>query len=442
MSSLRWVHVLLAAMLMAMIGGPIKAFAFDTVAIPLDNRTLDMTPAADFFTTDEPRFATQSAPDANGIIRNLQVDQPIGPGPLYHFAVFALVNNSDHQIDRLLVAPHFRLSNSGLFTPDLGGTRILAVSASSGFEAIRQPSQEADVYLITLDPGIDHHLHCRTAHRRPATAAAVGSGCLQGRRQQLHAVPRHRPRHRRSAGIAADDRLCRARYGLVPGDGGARLGGAVLPSRRFRLLEPGDESAARPGSVLARGDGGGAGGGAGHLYLHLSPSRPMACTLFARRHRLARRSRRRARYRRGRAIARRGHRPLLLRPDRAAGLRPHRLSRQPRLRPRRHAGADLVPVARLGRHGRPQRHRNHHRRHDRTGPCGRPRARRAPHRLHRNAARLCRRFGGARADQRGRAQGAGAYRRRRHRVGLGRRARPHLDRTRRPTNCSVSSPAH
>ena len=33
--------------------------------------------------------------------------------------------------DRLLVAPHFRLSNSGLFTPDLGGTRILAVSASS-----------------------------------------------------------------------------------------------------------------------------------------------------------------------------------------------------------------------------------------------------------------------------------------------------------------------
>ncbi len=153
MSSLRWVHVLLAAMLMAMVGGPIKAFAFDTVAIPLDNRTLDMTPAADFFTTDEPRFATQSAPDANGIIRNLQVDQPIGPGPLYHFAVFALVNNSDHQIDRLLVAPHFRLSNSGLFSPDLGGTRILAVSASSGFEAIRQPSQEADVYLITLDPG-------------------------------------------------------------------------------------------------------------------------------------------------------------------------------------------------------------------------------------------------------------------------------------------------
>ncbi len=145
----------LGAIALALAGGPNRALAFDTVAVPLDGRTLDLTTAADFETTDEPAFSTQAAMDANGIIRSLRIGERdvVGDGPIYHWAVFALANNSDEQIDRLLVAPHFRLANSGLFAPDLGGTRILAVSPSSGFRAIRQPSQEADVFLITLDPG-------------------------------------------------------------------------------------------------------------------------------------------------------------------------------------------------------------------------------------------------------------------------------------------------
>ena len=151
MASVRFLLVLAAA-LGALLTATVTAQAFDTVAVPLDGRTLDLSPAADFVTTDEPVFVTQSAQDANGVIRQLQIGAS-GPGPLYHWAVFALVNNSDRQIDRLLVAPHFRLANSGLFAPDLGGSRIVMVSQSSGFEAIRQPSQEADVFLLTLDPG-------------------------------------------------------------------------------------------------------------------------------------------------------------------------------------------------------------------------------------------------------------------------------------------------
>ena len=34
--------------------------------------------------------------------------------------VFALTNDTDEQIDRLLVAPHFRLVGSGVIWPDLG----------------------------------------------------------------------------------------------------------------------------------------------------------------------------------------------------------------------------------------------------------------------------------------------------------------------------------
>ena len=151
MASLCWL-IVLAATFLTLVGSSVVTFAFDTVAVPLDGRTLDLTPAADFTTDADPRLRTSSAPDANGVIRTLLVPA-IGLGPVYRWAVFALVNNGDEQIDRLLVAPHFRLATSGLFWPDLGGSRVVAVTSSGGLEAIRQPSQEADVYLITLDPG-------------------------------------------------------------------------------------------------------------------------------------------------------------------------------------------------------------------------------------------------------------------------------------------------
>ena len=37
-----------------------------------------------------------------------------------NWAVFALANSGDEQIDRLIVVPHYRMVGSGLFWPDLG----------------------------------------------------------------------------------------------------------------------------------------------------------------------------------------------------------------------------------------------------------------------------------------------------------------------------------
>ena len=69
------------------------------------------------------------------------------------WAVFALSNNTDEQLDRLIVAPHYQMAGSGLFWPDLGSVRIASVTPSQGFRPERQPSNDADIYLITLDPG-------------------------------------------------------------------------------------------------------------------------------------------------------------------------------------------------------------------------------------------------------------------------------------------------
>ena len=54
--------------------------------------------------------------------------------------VFALTNDTDEQVDRLLVAPHFRLTGSGVVWPDLGSTRIEAITASQGIRPERDDS--------------------------------------------------------------------------------------------------------------------------------------------------------------------------------------------------------------------------------------------------------------------------------------------------------------
>jgi len=69
------------------------------------------------------------------------------------WAVFALANVTDEQIDRLIVAPHFRLVGSGLLWPDLGSTRILSITPSEGFALDKVDNSEDDVFRITLNPG-------------------------------------------------------------------------------------------------------------------------------------------------------------------------------------------------------------------------------------------------------------------------------------------------
>ena len=66
---------------------------------------------------------------------------------------FALTNNSDEQIDRLIVVPHYRMVGSGIFWPDLGLSRIAAITPSTGDRPVRQEGTTADVFRITLDPG-------------------------------------------------------------------------------------------------------------------------------------------------------------------------------------------------------------------------------------------------------------------------------------------------
>ncbi|MFC5516370.1 EAL domain-containing protein [Kaistia terrae] len=139
--------------LFAVVGTATHVQALDAINVPLDGTTLDLTKAVERASRDpSDRVQVSTAPGPDGIVRRIEVRSNEAGGTSY-WVSFALTNNGDEQIDRLLVAPHFRLANSGLLIPDLGASRIATVTPSQGFAPERQASQEADVFRVTLDPG-------------------------------------------------------------------------------------------------------------------------------------------------------------------------------------------------------------------------------------------------------------------------------------------------
>jgi len=126
------------------------ARAVEAVAVRSDAAAIDLIDATEFQQTDGDRIQVSTAPGADAIVRRVEVRaREAGK----NWAVFALANSGDEQIDRLIVVPHYRMVGSGLIWPDLGQSRIVYITPSSGDPPERQDNPGADVFRITLDPG-------------------------------------------------------------------------------------------------------------------------------------------------------------------------------------------------------------------------------------------------------------------------------------------------
>jgi diguanylate cyclase (GGDEF)-like protein/PAS domain S-box-containing protein len=128
------------------------AGAVDAIRVNPDTAAIDMTRVVQYFHVPVDTVQISTAPGADGIVRRIAVKARVA-GSHPDWIAFALNNDSDQQIDRLLVAPHSRLTGSQVVWPDLGSTRISAVTASEGSSPERVPASDADIFLITLDPG-------------------------------------------------------------------------------------------------------------------------------------------------------------------------------------------------------------------------------------------------------------------------------------------------
>ncbi len=149
MACLRAATALIAFAFAAWLGTS-AASAVEAVNIRLDAAAIDLTDAIEFQHTDGDRVQVSTAPGADGIVRRIEVRAREAGN---NWAVFALANNGDEQIDRLIVAPHYRMVGSGLIWPDLGLSRIVNITPSSGDPPERVDNVTADVFRVTLDPG-------------------------------------------------------------------------------------------------------------------------------------------------------------------------------------------------------------------------------------------------------------------------------------------------
>ena len=142
--------LLLACLALLFLGSPSRAI--ESIRVPLDAPAIDLTRSVESYNSQGDRLQVSTAPGSDGIVRRIEV-RARQAGTTPSWIVFALTNDTDEQIERLIVAPHFRLVGSGVIWPDLGATRISAITASQGFPPERDEDADADVFRLTLDPG-------------------------------------------------------------------------------------------------------------------------------------------------------------------------------------------------------------------------------------------------------------------------------------------------
>jgi len=144
--------LLLLSLLIAAFAGACPAGAVDSVRVPPDAQAIDLTHWVEKFSNQGDRIQVATAPGSDGIIRRIEVHAR-APGAHPSWIVFALTNDTDEQMERLIVAPHFRLVGSGVIWPDLGAERIREITASQGIPPEKEDVADADVFRLTLDPG-------------------------------------------------------------------------------------------------------------------------------------------------------------------------------------------------------------------------------------------------------------------------------------------------
>jgi diguanylate cyclase (GGDEF)-like protein/PAS domain S-box-containing protein len=141
----------LLALAVAALSGP--AFAVSKIVrLSATDEAIDLASAIEYFSGAGDKLQVATAPGPDGIVRRIEVGA-LQAGVKPNWMVFALTNDTDEQLTRLLVVPHYRFVASGIVWPDLGATRIVTITASQGDPPEREDVAEADAFRLTIDPG-------------------------------------------------------------------------------------------------------------------------------------------------------------------------------------------------------------------------------------------------------------------------------------------------
>ncbi len=152
-SSLSWRSAFaLVALVFALLCGPSAFAAPKIVRLAATDDAIDLASAIEYFSGTGDKLQVATAPGPDGIVRRIEVGA-LQAGANPHWMVFALTNDTDEQLTRLLVVPHYRFVGSSVIWPDLGSARIATITASQGDPPERQDVADADVFQLNIDPG-------------------------------------------------------------------------------------------------------------------------------------------------------------------------------------------------------------------------------------------------------------------------------------------------
>jgi diguanylate cyclase (GGDEF)-like protein/PAS domain S-box-containing protein len=143
--------VLLAVCLLACIQVP-GAMALKSVPLSGDVDMVEITEHAELLSARGDSVQVETAPGPDGMTGRMSV-RASASGLSPNWLVFALRNATDRPMERWVTAERYSLIGSGVVWPNLDSRRIEAITPSLGFLPERIPSDRADLFKITLEPG-------------------------------------------------------------------------------------------------------------------------------------------------------------------------------------------------------------------------------------------------------------------------------------------------
>lgn len=141
----------LLAMLFFSAGTP--AFALEPIELNSEIERIEITKFSEHYKGGGgDALQVETARDADGISNRMAVKaQTSGTDPKW--IVFALKNNTDKRIVRLVTADRYNIVGSRIIRPDLDAKRLIHITPSVGFLPLRLPNDAVDIFSVSIEPG-------------------------------------------------------------------------------------------------------------------------------------------------------------------------------------------------------------------------------------------------------------------------------------------------